>query len=121
MNKETYNPYIHEITLSKKIQEERYFIEKRTGIRNKKEIKKEDFEILQIVLNTGKIKEYYTLDHTNRPSEEIHEYQILGNTIPYIYLEEGYKDITENIYRGTLVYYRNKNNAERTIYSDNDE
>jgi hypothetical protein len=122
MNKNTlYNPYILEITLSKRIQEGRYFIEKGSGIRNKKEVNKEDFDILQLVLDKGRIREYYTQDYTKRVIEEVSEYQVFKNTTPYTYLEGKYEDIIENVYRGTLIYYKNKSIVERIVYSDNDE
>ena len=121
MNRNICNPYILEIILSKRIQEGRYFIEKGSGIRNKKEVNKEDFEILQLVLDKGRIKEYYTQDHTNRIIEEVREYQVFKNTPQDTYLEEKYEDIIENVYRGTLIYYKNKSIVERVVYSDNDE
>jgi hypothetical protein len=119
--------YTYRIIITHVTYEERYYIEKKQGLKNTKEITIGEFEELYTFLSKALINQYNEEDHlkefrTGRRATRVkYEYLITKREVYDRYLEREYREVLEDTYKGTLVYYHTKGIVERIEYSDNND
>jgi hypothetical protein len=111
----TYNTYL-----------EKYYIEKGTGLKNKKEIIKEEFEEIKHVLQDNFIgiqneRDYQTEARINIIGilNKRYEHSITKGTVPDRYLAKGYKEVLEDTYIAEITYYTQKGEILGVRFKDN--
>ena len=124
-NSDELSLYTYTIIITHEANEERFYIEKKQGLKNKEEITKDEFEELHTFLS-GRLSDQYEVNdflkefRTNRRAVHIlHEYLIAKESVHDKYLKRKYKKILEDTYRGTITYFQTKGLIENAIYSDN--
>ena len=124
-NSDELSLYTYTIIITHEANEERFYIEKKQGLKNKEEITKDEFEELHTFLS-GRLSDQYEVNdflkefRTNRRVVHIlHEYLIAKESVHDKYLKRKYKGILEDTYRGTITYFQTKELIENAIYSDN--
>ena len=102
-NSDELSLYTYTIIITHEANEERFYIEKKQGLKNKEEITKDEFEELHTFLS-GRLSDQYEVNdffqeyRTKRRAVHIlHEYLIAKESVHDKYLKRKYKKILEDI------------------------